>query len=48
LAAVQDLRFSEIGAVLGVSESRAHQLHTKAVLQMKTLLLEERPPAAIA
>lgn len=43
----QDLRFSEIGEVLGVSESRAHQLHTKAVLQMKTLLPEERPPAAI-
>lgn len=42
----QDLRFAEIGEVLGVSESRAHQLHTKAVLQMKTLLPEERPRSA--
>jgi RNA polymerase sigma factor for flagellar operon FliA len=42
----QDLLFSEIGDVLGVTESRAHQLHTKAVLQMKGLLGEDRPPAA--
>jgi RNA polymerase sigma factor for flagellar operon FliA len=42
----QDLLFSEIGDVLGVTESRAHQLHTKAVLQMRGLLAEDRPPAA--
>jgi RNA polymerase sigma factor for flagellar operon FliA len=37
----QDLRFSEIGDVLGVSESRAHQLHAKAMLQMQALLPDE-------
>jgi len=50
----QDLRFSEIGDVLGVSESRANQLHAKAVIQMRTLLPDEgssppvtRPVAAV-
>jgi RNA polymerase sigma factor FliA len=42
----QDLRFSEIGEILGVSESRAHQLHTKATLQMRALLPEEQARAA--
>jgi RNA polymerase sigma factor for flagellar operon FliA len=44
----QDLRFSEIGDVLGVSESRANQLHAKAVFQMKSLLPDERSFARVA
>ena len=39
----QDLLFAEIGDVLGVTESRAHQLHTKALLQLRTLLPGDRP-----
>ncbi len=42
----QDLLFAEIGDVLGVTESRAHQLHTKAVLHMRALLPDDRPLAA--
>jgi RNA polymerase sigma factor for flagellar operon FliA len=42
----QDLKFSEIGEILGVSESRICQIHTKAVLQMGALLPEERLLAA--
>jgi RNA polymerase sigma factor for flagellar operon FliA len=37
----QELTFSEIGEVLGVSESRISQLHTKAVLQMGALLPDQ-------
>jgi len=36
----EKLKFSEIGAVLDVSESRACQLHSKAVLKMKKSMSE--------
>lgn len=36
----EKLKFSEIGAVLDVSESRACQLHSKAVLKMKQSMSE--------
>lgn len=34
----QDLRLSEIGEILGVTESRISQLHSKAILQLRALL----------
>ena len=34
-----ELNFKEIGAVLGVSESRVSQLHTQAILRMRARLL---------
>jgi RNA polymerase sigma factor for flagellar operon FliA len=42
----QELTFSEIGQILGVSESRICQLHAKAVLQLGALLPGDRTPAA--
>jgi RNA polymerase sigma factor for flagellar operon FliA len=42
----QELTFSEIGQVLGVSESRICQLHAKAVLRLGALLPGDRTPAA--
>ena len=42
----QDLRFAEIGDILGVTESRISQLHSKAVLQVRALLPDELAPAA--
>jgi RNA polymerase sigma factor for flagellar operon FliA len=34
----EELTLREIGEVLGVTESRVSQLHTKAVLRLKTRL----------
>jgi RNA polymerase sigma factor FliA len=34
----QDMRFAEIGEIMGVTESRISQLHAKAVLQIRALL----------
>ena len=41
----QDLRFSEIGEILGVTESRISQIHAKAVLQIRALLPDGLEPA---
>ena len=41
----QDMRFSEIGEILGLTESRISQLHAKAVLQIRALLPDELEPA---
>jgi len=43
----ENLTLREIGEVLGVTESRVSQLHTKAVLRMKGRLRDEVEPAAI-
>jgi RNA polymerase sigma factor FliA len=42
----QDMRFAEIGEILGVTESRISQIHAKAVLQVRALLPDELEPAA--
>ncbi|MDP9071165.1 MAG: RNA polymerase sigma factor WhiG, partial [Actinomycetota bacterium] len=40
------LTLAEIGQVLGVTESRVCQIHTKAVLQLRAKLAElQRDPA---
>ena len=36
----ENLTLREIGEVLGVTESRVSQLHTKAVMRLKTQMLE--------
>ena len=36
----ENLTLREIGEVLGVTESRISQLHTKAVLRLRSRLLE--------
>ena len=44
----ENLTLREIGEVLGVTESRVSQLHTKAVLRLRSKLpgeLDNRPPA---
>ena len=41
----QDMRFSEIGEILGVTESRISQIHAKAVLQIRALLPDGLEPA---
>jgi RNA polymerase sigma factor for flagellar operon FliA len=41
----QDMRFAEIGEILGLTESRISQLHAKAVLQIRALLPDELEPA---
>ncbi len=41
----QDLRFAEIGEILGVTESRISQLHTKAVIHVRALLPDELAPS---
>jgi RNA polymerase sigma factor FliA len=41
----QDMRFSEIGEILGLTESRISQLHAKAVLQVRALLPDGLEPA---
>ncbi|MGH2768712.1 MAG: RNA polymerase sigma factor WhiG [Candidatus Methylomirabilales bacterium] len=38
----EGLTLGEIGQVIGVSESRACQMHTKAVLQLRAQMLEEQ------
>ena len=42
----EGLTLAEIGQVLGVTESRVCQIHTKAVLQLRSrILAQEREPA---
>ena len=41
----EDLTLREIGEVLGVTESRISQLHTKAVLRLRSRLGEEAAAA---
>ena len=41
----QDMRFSDIGEILGLTESRISQLHAKAVLQIRALLPDGLEPA---
>ncbi len=42
----EGLTLAEIGQVLGVTESRVCQIHTKAVLQLRSrLVASEREPA---
>jgi RNA polymerase sigma factor for flagellar operon FliA len=41
----EELTLREIGEVLGVTESRVSQLHTKAVLRLKARLGASTPPA---
>ncbi|ADB48796.1 FliA/WhiG family RNA polymerase sigma factor [Conexibacter woesei] len=41
-----DLTLLQIGEVLGISESRTSQLHTKAALQLKAVLATDRAPVA--
>jgi len=43
----ENLTLREIGEVLGVTESRISQLHTKAILRLKGRLRDEIEPAAI-
>jgi RNA polymerase sigma factor FliA len=43
----EDLTLREIGEVLGVTESRVSQLHTKAVLRLKSRLTGSVAPSAI-
>jgi len=43
----EELTLREIGEVLGVTESRVSQLHTKAVLRLKAHLSAAGPPAAL-
>jgi RNA polymerase sigma factor for flagellar operon FliA len=38
----EELTLREIGEVLGVTESRVSQLHTKAVLRLKSALQAEQ------
>src|SRR5580765_5941630 len=42
----EDLTLREIGEVLGVTESRVSQLHTKAILRLKGRLSSSAAPAA--
>jgi RNA polymerase sigma factor for flagellar operon FliA len=42
----EELTLREIGEVLGVTESRVSQLHTKAILRLKSRLGASPPPAA--
>jgi RNA polymerase sigma factor for flagellar operon FliA len=39
----ENLTLAEIGKVLGVTESRVCQLHTRAVLRLRAKLLEKAP-----
>ena len=43
----ENLTLREIGEVLGVTESRISQMHTKAVMRLKGRLRDEIEPAAI-
>jgi RNA polymerase sigma factor FliA len=40
----EDLRLGEIGEVMGVSESRVSQLHTKALISLRAVLRTPRDP----
>ena len=39
----EGLTLAEIGKVLGVTESRVSQIHTKSVLQLRAKLADARP-----
>jgi len=39
----EGLTLAEIGEILGVTESRVCQIHTKAVLQLRARLSDRRP-----
>ena len=43
----EELTLREIGEVLGVTESRVSQLHTKAILRLKARLASAGAAAAI-
>ena len=43
----EELTLREIGEVLGVTESRVSQLHTKAILRLKARLLGAQARAGI-
>jgi len=43
----ENLTLREIGEVIGVTESRVSQMHTKAILRLKARLRDEIEPAAI-
>ena len=43
----EELTLREIGEVLGVTESRVSQLHTKAILRLKAHIASAGAPAAI-
>jgi RNA polymerase sigma factor for flagellar operon FliA len=43
----EDLRLSEIGEVMGVSESRVSQLHTKALISLRAVLGAARDPGPL-
>jgi RNA polymerase sigma factor for flagellar operon FliA len=43
----EELTFKEIGAVLEVSESRVCQLHSRAVMMLRTFLSQNTLPAAV-
>lgn len=45
---VEELTMKEIGAVLGVTESRVSQVHTQAVVRLRTALSAKRPSLAFA
>jgi RNA polymerase sigma factor for flagellar operon FliA len=45
---VEELTMKEIGAVLGVTESRVSQVHTQAVFRLRTALSGNRPSLAFA
>jgi RNA polymerase sigma factor for flagellar operon FliA len=44
----EDLTLREIGEVLGVTESRISQLHTKAVLRLRGRIKEDLDLEALA
>jgi RNA polymerase sigma factor for flagellar operon FliA len=44
---VEELTMKEIGAVLGVTESRVSQVHTQAVLRLRAALTAMRPHLAL-
>ena len=43
----EDLRLGEIGEVMGVSESRVSQLHTKALISLRAVLGAARDPGLL-
>lgn len=45
---VEELTMKEIGSVLGVTESRVSQIHTQAVIRLRTYLNSMRPSPAPA
>jgi RNA polymerase sigma factor for flagellar operon FliA len=40
---LEELTMKEVGAVLGITESRVSQLHTQAILRLRGALVEKRP-----